>query len=382
MNSEIMYDVAVIGAGMFGSAAAKYLAAAGLRTLIIGADEPQDWQEHDGVFGSHYDEARITRIVDPDPYWGELAARSIEQYPIIEKQSGIKFHHAIGCLRVAELQENGKSAQQHSIENGKKQNAIAKVLSGEETARQFPCFTFPENVDAIWETGQAGYINPRKLVQAQLKIAQSNNAILKRETAQEIIPENDGIKIRTREGQTYDAQKVLLAAGAYTKFLLEYSDDLKVHPVQVMLAEVEKPAENMPCLIYLLKDHPVLEDIYLLPPVQYSDGKWYLKIGAFPHQLQIAEDENDLQNWFRREPSDEETYATKQALKELMPDLKVLSYRVVSCVWTYAPKTQPYIKVLLEEDAKGRIGVATGGCGRGAKSSDAIGKLGAELFIN
>ena len=72
MNSEIIYDVAVIGAGMFGSAAAKYLAAAGLRTLIIGAEEPQDWQEHDGVFGSHYDEARITRIVDPDPYWGEM----------------------------------------------------------------------------------------------------------------------------------------------------------------------------------------------------------------------------------------------------------------------------------------------------------------------
>ncbi|MEO6908246.1 MAG: FAD-dependent oxidoreductase, partial [Abditibacteriaceae bacterium] len=84
MNSETVYDVAVIGAGMFGSAAVKYLAAAGLRTLIIGEGEPQDWQTDDAVFGSHYDEARITRIVDPDPYWAELAAQSIEQYPVIE----------------------------------------------------------------------------------------------------------------------------------------------------------------------------------------------------------------------------------------------------------------------------------------------------------
>lgn len=381
MNSEIMYDVAVVGAGMFGSAAAKYLAAAGLRTLIIGADEPQDWQEHDGVFGSHYDEARITRIVDPDPYWGELAARSIEQYPVIEKQSGIKFHHAVGCLRVAILQENGESAQLDCLQNGADQNAVTKVLSSEDAARQFPYFTFPETVDAIWETGQAGYINPRRLVQAQLKIAQNNNALLKRETAQEIIPEDDAVKIRTREGQIYRAQKVLLAAGAYSKFLIEHSEAIKVHPVQVMLAEVEKPSDNMPCLIYSLKDHPVLEDIYLLPPVQYSDGKWYLKIGAFPLQLQIAETERELKNWFQREPADEETYATKQVLKELMPGLKVLSTRVVPCVWTYTPQTQPFIKVLLE-DAKGRIGVATGGCGRGAKSSDAIGKLGAELFIN
>jgi len=381
MTNEKIYDVAVIGAGMFGSAAGKYLAAAGLRTLIIGAVEPQNWQTHDGVFGSHYDEARITRIVDPDPYWGELAARSIAQYPVIEEQSGIKFHHAVGCLRVASLQQNGASAQRHCMENGDQQNAKYKVLSGGETAQQFPYFHFLRDIDAIWESGAAGYINPRKLVQAQLKIAQNNDAILKRETAQEIIPETDAVKFLTREGQIYHSRKVLLAAGAYTKFLLKHGDELQAHPVQVMLAEVEGPSANMPCLIYMLKNHPQIEDIYLLPPIQYPDGKWYLKIGAFPHHLQIAKTENELKNWFQHEPSDEETHATKQALKELMPALKVLSYRVVPCAWTYAPQTQPYIKILFQEDAKGRIAVATGGCGRGAKSSDAIGKLGAELLM-
>src|SRR5690606_18179568 len=108
---EMIYDVAVIGAGMFGSAAAKYLAATGAQTLNIGAAEPQNLQTHEGVFGSHYDEARITRIADPDPHWGALAAQSIAQYPLIEQQSGIKFHHAVGCLRVAHLDANGRSAQ-------------------------------------------------------------------------------------------------------------------------------------------------------------------------------------------------------------------------------------------------------------------------------
>lgn len=382
MTSETVYDVAVIGAGMFGSAAGKYLAAAGLRTLIIGASEPQDWQTHDGVFGSHYDEARITRIVDPDAFWGELAARSIEQYPVIEQQSGIKFHHNVGCLRVASLLDDGSSAQQDCIQNGKNQNADFKVLSGEETARQFPYFQFPSNVSAIWERGAAGYLNPRKLVEAQLKIAQEHNAELARQTVQKIIPEKDAVKIITREGQTYQAGKVLLAAGAYTKFLLKHSDELQIHPVQVMLAEVEEPSEEMPCLIYALKKHThLIEDVYLLPPVRYPDGKWYLKIGIFPRQMQTANDEKELRNWFHREPADEETDITKQVLEELMPALKVLSCRAVPCVWTYTPQTQPYIKILFQEDAKGRIGVATGGCGRGAKSSDAIGKLGAELFV-
>jgi sarcosine oxidase len=137
----------------------------------------------------------------------------------------------------------------------------------------------------------------------------------------------------------------------------------------------------MPCLIYPIKNHPLIGDIYLLPPIQYPDGKWYLKIGAFPHQLQIAATEDELKNWFQHEPSDEETHATKQSLKELMPELKVLSYRAVPCAWTYTPQAQPYIKILENEDAQGRIAVATAGCGRGAKSSDAIGKLGAQSLM-
>lgn len=378
--SEPLYDVAVVGAGMFGAAAAKYLSAAGLRTLVVGPGEPENWQEHEGVFASHYDEARITRVVDPDVYWGELAARSIEQYAAIEEESGIKFHYPVGCLRVVGPQE-----EELCVRNGTKQNADFDVLSSQETARQFPYFHFPPGVSTIWERGAAGYLNPRKLVQAQLQIAQKQGAVLERQTVQQIIPQHDAVQLTTREGQTFRALKVLVAAGAYTKFLLRHSQEIQTHPVQVVLAEVEGPAPDMPCLIYSLINHPrlgeIFEDAYLLPPIRYPDGKWYLKIGAFPHHLQVADTPEELQNWFRQEPADEETHATQLALNELMPALKVLSQRVVPCVWTYAPQTRPYIKILEQEDAGGRIAVATGGCGRAAKSSDAIGKLGAELLI-
>ena len=366
---------------MFGSAAAKYLAATGAQMLIIGAAEPQNLQTHEGVFGSHYDEARITRIVDPDPHWGALAAQSIAQYPLIEQRSGIKFHHAVGCLRVAHLDDNGRSAQRDVLQNGLDQNAVTKVLSGAETAQQFPYFHFAPHIDAIWERGAAGYINPRQLVKAQLKIAAQHGAILQRETAQEIIPETNVIKISTREGHIYKARKVLLAAGAYTQFLLRRAADLQVNLVQVILAEVAEPALEMPSLIYTLKDHPLLEDVYLLPPVPYPDGKWYLKIGAFSHHLPAVNDENAMRQWFHQEPNNAETQATEQVLQQLMPALNARSFRTVPCLRTNTPQGQPHVKVLLEEDSQGRIAVATGGCGRGAKSSDAIGKLGAELLL-
>ena len=57
--SEI-FDVAVIGNGMIGAAASRYLSAAGLQVAAVGPSEPANWKTHEGAFASHYDEGRIT----------------------------------------------------------------------------------------------------------------------------------------------------------------------------------------------------------------------------------------------------------------------------------------------------------------------------------
>jgi sarcosine oxidase len=380
--SEKSYDVAVVGAGMFGSAAARYLSAAGLQTLVIGPAEPETWSGHTGVFASHYDEARITRVVDPDPLWGELAARSIAQYPVIEEKSGIRFHSPVGCLRVEDLNEDGSSSQQDGIVHGRAQGAQFEVLSGSQTMQGFPGVHFPEHVDGVWECGAAGYINPRRLVAAQLQIAQQQGARLVRQIVQEIIPGQDAVEIKTREGETYHAAKVLIAAGAYSKLLSgETHPEWIAHLVQVLLAEVEGPMPELPCIIYCMKGHPLLDHVYLLPPVLYPDGKWYLKMGSFMHRPRLAHDAQAIQNWFAQAPEDEETAATRQVLREMLPGLKILYSYTKPCVWTFSPQTRPIVKVLEDADDKGRIVVASGDCGRSAKSSDAIGKWGAELLI-
>ena len=49
------YDIAVIGIGMIGSAALRYLSAAGFNCIGIGPGEPDEWSAHAGAFSSHYD---------------------------------------------------------------------------------------------------------------------------------------------------------------------------------------------------------------------------------------------------------------------------------------------------------------------------------------
>eukprot|EP01032_Pedospumella_encystans_P002965 gene2965-3489_t len=90
----------VVGRGMMGAAAARYLALQGEGVAVIGPDEPKDWANHQGVFASHYDEARITRTIDSNPIWARLANRSIARYGQIAHESGVDFYDEVGCLIV------------------------------------------------------------------------------------------------------------------------------------------------------------------------------------------------------------------------------------------------------------------------------------------
>ncbi|MFD5325217.1 FAD-dependent oxidoreductase [Streptomyces sp. NPDC127092] len=60
-------DVVVVGAGMFGAAAAKYLSRAGADTCVIGPTGPDDAHGAGlGAFGAHHDETRIARCLGWD----------------------------------------------------------------------------------------------------------------------------------------------------------------------------------------------------------------------------------------------------------------------------------------------------------------------------
>src|SRR4051812_12714130 len=95
-----MFDFIVIGKGLMGSAALRYLSEATSNVAVIGPDEPIDYATHHGVFASHYDEGRLTGRLGKDLTWAQLTTRSIEQYSSIEERSGISFYSPCGRLTV------------------------------------------------------------------------------------------------------------------------------------------------------------------------------------------------------------------------------------------------------------------------------------------
>ena len=100
MSANKAIKLAVIGRGMIGSAAARHLSKMGHDVALIGPDEPADYSRHSGVFGSHYDEGRITRRFDPEPFWVQMNCAAISRYDEISAESGVEFYREVGALHV------------------------------------------------------------------------------------------------------------------------------------------------------------------------------------------------------------------------------------------------------------------------------------------
>ncbi|MEX1019149.1 MAG: FAD-dependent oxidoreductase [Litorilinea sp.] len=382
---SITFDVAVIGNGMIGAAASRYLSAAGLSTLAIGPGEPDNWQNHEGVFASHYDQGRITRIIDPNDVWSLLGARSIAAYGELETTSGVQFHHPVGCLRVSPFYQQPDDTLAQAAAHGDRHGAEYTVRDDVALREPFPFLQFAPGSTILWERGGAGYVNPRSLVQAQLTAAQQQGATLVRETVQRLEKLEDGIALHTVEGNVYTAAKVLVAAGAYSNHILgEHVLDVTPRAVSILKAQI-RPTEadrlsTMPSIIYRLQENPTLSSIYCLPPVEYPDGLIYIKIGGTLRQSVHRYSHQELAEWFHGPGNPEETDALRGVLLEMIPDLEVEAFDTKPCVVTYTAHDHPYIDVVDSPSTDtGRIFVATGGSGSSAKSSNELGRIAALL---
>lgn len=370
-----MFDIIVIGKGMIGSAAGRYLSKSNSNIALIGPDEPKNFKTHTGVFASHYDQGRITRTLDPNQIWGRLAQMAQEAYGEIESKSGIQFHHAVGGVRASAVTAD---FIQNAATFGRQLGTDFQQLSSAESNQQLPFFHFPKQSHILWESGMSGYVNPRQLVTAEVKIAEQQGATIIRETVVKLEQHANHVAVETDAGAIFKGKKVLLSAGSFTNMLLpERPLALKREAHMILMAEVgeseQRRLADMPTIIYQLPENSAMWSLYMLPPVKYPDGKTYIKLGGNTHwEAEIFQEWEQITNWFHTDGDPKEGEALKSVLHQTMPNLQVDNYLTRPCILTYTPSSYPYI-----DQIDDRLFVATGGCGGAAKSSDAIGRLAA-----
>lgn len=381
MRGNNRCDVVVVGAGMLGASAARHLADKGCDVILVGQAEPSDRQSHQGVFGSHYDVARVSRVIDPDPIRAWLGSRSVAQLTELADRTGITVVNPVGHLWVESapgLEEVAASGERYDL------GCIRR--SREAAASVWP-FLFlsggsqDHSMETIWEPPPAGSVDPRAYVRAEILAAVAAGARHVQMLVDAVRETADGVEVVTRQG-TVVADRALLATGAFTghgtnpatgidiKFTLH--TQLLVH----LDAQEVKRLDGLPSIIGKYAN-PV-DDFYLTPPVPDPDAsgeRWILKIGS-PQAEYVRAPVVELADWFRTAGDPESAANLARIIGRLLPDLRDVGRSTTSCVTTYTPSGHPYIDLVGD-----RTWCAVGGNGYAAKCAPALGELAAGLLL-
>jgi sarcosine oxidase len=390
-------EVAVVGAGMFGSAAVKHLSRAGADVLAIGPAEPNgDAPVSQHTFGAYFDEARISRRLGWDAVWRTTDSRSLERFRDIEAESGVRFFHECGSLVLM-----AKSIEQRT--SAILRQCTADGIAVERRSDDALRFEFPElglpplagGVEGLLEREQAGYFNPRQLVKAQLALAAAAGGRLLRAVVTAVRKEKASRSWRLHvEGDggsmQIGAEKVLVATGAFTNHngVLPADRKLALHAFTEpnLLFEVgDGQLDRLRRLPTLVTVDP--EDtgdanmsLYMLPPIRYPDGRWYMRIGPGMQPIvQELRTADEMTSWYARQKvTPQQAVFLTAMMQTLVPDLKPASVHPACCIIEKTPSRYPYIGHVDEDES---LTVAIGGNGHGARGSDEIGRLASTLVL-
>ena len=188
---------------MFGSAAARHLSAAIDGVALVGPSEPRNRKSHSGVYASHYDATRLTRVVDPDLVWGTLAKRSVSRYRELEAASDVRFYTESGYMMVT------PGAGDRAWFDFPAMRTVARDLAVEleeldEAAlkRRFPTLRFTAGSVGLLQQRDAGRLNPRALVAAQQAVALAQGTTMFDDEVIGLEPSGAQVAIATRQSSS------------------------------------------------------------------------------------------------------------------------------------------------------------------------------------
>jgi sarcosine oxidase len=214
-------EVIVVGLGAMGSATCFQLAARGVSVIGIDQYHPPH------PYGSTHGDTRITRLaIGEGSEYAPLVRRSHELWREIEQQTGAQLLTQSGGLILAHaggrfLTQTRAVARQYEIAH--------ENLSSAEVRRRFPMFAVDGETEGYYEP-EAGYVRPEAAVQAQLELARRHGARLRLgERVSAWAASAEGVTVST-DAATYQAQQLVLCAGAWISELFpEGSDVFAVH---------------------------------------------------------------------------------------------------------------------------------------------------------
>ena len=343
-----MPRVAVVGKGLFGVGAALHLSRAGWDVVLIGPDEPAAGQDFGGPHGAHFDEARIL-VARGNRAEIDLTNQTMLGIMALQDECGEQLLVQSGSVEVFKRGAGGNQLV----------DGVVDIGAGGEFVEIAP----PQ-----------GFYNPRAYVRAGVAVLESKGATVVREAATRVSRDRDGGFVDA--GARHRVDRIVVAAGAWSNRFQKRPLALRLKREHVLFGELTEARARTASMRPLVVHGRVgeVEDVYILPPLRYPNGRWYVKLGANTMFDEAVAQRGDIDDWYRSGDSSVAEADLVAAFRELLPGVVVERFHTERCVITYTPHGRPFI-----DDAPGDLVVCVGGNGHGASWADGAGKLAAAL---
>jgi sarcosine oxidase len=201
-----IHDVAVIGVGGMGSAAAYHLARRGLSVVAIERFSPG----HDR--GSSHGLSRIIRLAYFEhPSYVPLLRRAFELWRDLESASGEHLMHRTGGLDIGRpgtrvFGGSRASCAVHDLPH--------EILTAVEVNRRFPGYNLPGDYQAVFQP-DGGFLMPEKCITTHVRLAAELGAqVASGRKVVSFSREGSGVVVRLDHGEIR-ARQIVLCAGAW-----------------------------------------------------------------------------------------------------------------------------------------------------------------------
>src|SRR4051794_17131845 len=357
--SEV-YDVAVVGAGAMGSAAAWALSKSG-RSVVALEQFPLG---HDK--GGSHGATRIFRMGSEQSHYVDLVERARALWAQLESETGSTLLTTIGALEHGMSPSSTAEFSQFLTAQG----VDNEVLAAEAAAERWSGMVFSGPV--LYQAG-SGILHADRVVSGLQRVAAAHGAEFRPETRvqQILVSEGSPVVVETDGGEVR-ADRVIVTVGSWAEKLLAglvALPSIRVTQEQPRLFAARDSSvsiDEWPCFVHWRGGDGEFDSFegYGL----YEAGAGY-KVGLHRSGRDIDPDARDFAPEPRRDA------ALHDYLRQWFPGLDPERSTPISCIYDNSPRGDFVI------DRFGPVSVATGFSGEGFKFVPVVGELLRDLAL-
>ncbi|MGH2497082.1 MAG: FAD-dependent oxidoreductase [Ktedonobacteraceae bacterium] len=216
MSKLNAYDMLVVGAGIFGITTALELKARGYHIAVL---DPGPLPH---PLAASTDISKVVRMeYGADETYMALVELAYQGWLQWNEELGETLFHDVGVLILTRAPMSSGGHEHESYHLLRKRGHAPERLTGDAISRRFPAWKLGAYVDGFFHA-QGGYAESGRVVTALVRLAQAKGVMLyPDQTVDALIEEGSHVTgVRTRTGNSFHAEHVVVASGAWTALLV------------------------------------------------------------------------------------------------------------------------------------------------------------------